>query len=576
MTTPDTPESGPPTRSKDFIRAMISSDVEAGKHGGRVGTRFPPEPNGYLHIGHAKAILLNHAIAREFGGTFNLRFDDTNPTKEETEFVDGIMADIEWLGCKWDALFYASDYFETLYEWAVFLIKEGKAYVDSQTPDEIKATRGNPAKASEPGKNSPFRDRTPDENLDLFAKMRAGDFKDGECVLRAKIDMSHPNFNMRDPIMYRILHAHHHRTGNDWCLYPTYDWAHGESDSIEGITHSLCTLEFEHHRPLYDWFIEALAPLNVHVPRQTEFARLNISYMAMSKRWLRAMVADGIVSGWDEPRMPTLRGMKRRGYTPEAIRKLCDTVGLAKTNSKVEMALVEHCVREDLNSRASRMMAVLDPLKVVITNYPELEGDNEADKFEFPWHPDNPDLGTRMVPFGRDIYIERDDFREDPPKKFFRLAPGKEVRLRYAFFITCNEVIKDDAGNIVELRCTYDPASRGGESPDGRKVKGTLHWVSATHAKDVEVRLYDHLFKDPSPGAEREWAEDLNPDSLKVVRGKVEPAMLSLEPGRHVQFERIGYFVVDTVDSKPDAPVFNRTVALKDSWAKIEKRGDAT
>jgi glutaminyl-tRNA synthetase len=549
------PETG---ARQDFIRDIITADRAAGRHGGRVVTRFPPEPNGYLHIGHAKSICLNFGIARDFGGTCNLRFDDTNPVTEDTEYVDAIAADIAWLGFSWDdRLYYASDYFETLYACAESLIERGLAYVDSLDSESIREYRGT---LTEPGRNSPYRDRTPAESLDLFRRMRAGEFSDGSHVLRARIDMASPNLNMRDPILYRIRRAHHHRTGDTWCIYPMYDYAHPLSDAIENVTHSICTLEFEDHRPLYDWLVEhAGLPGR---PQQIEFARLNLSYTVTSKRKLLQLVNDGHVAGWDDPRMPTIAGLRRRGFTPEAIRRFADEIGVAKRENLVDVGLLEHFVREDLNRRAPRAMAVLRPLKVVIENYP----DDLVEEMELANHPDDPSLGTRRVPFSREIYIEQDDFMEAPPKKFFRLAPGREVRLRGAYFITCHDVIKDADGRIVELRCTYDPATRGGDAPDGRKVKGTLHWVSARHAIGAEVRLYDRLFNVESPGDERDFLEDINPRSLEVVTDcRLEPSLASAPAGSRFQFERIGYFIADP-DSTADRPVFNRTVSLKDSW----------
>jgi glutaminyl-tRNA synthetase len=550
-----------------FIRNIIDDDVRNGKNGGRVHTRFPPEPNGYLHIGHAKSICLNFGLAREYGGLCNLRFDDTNPTKEEVEYVESIQEDVRWLGFDWDErLFYASDYFESLHAYAVRLIQDGKAYVDSLSPAEIREHRGT---LTEPGKESPFRGRSVEENLDLFERMRKGEFKEGEHVLRAKIDMASPNLNLRDPVVYRVMHASHHRTGDAWCIYPMYDFAHGLSDSLEGITHSICTLEFEDHRPLYDWFLEQLG---VFHPQQIEFARLNLSYTVMSKRKLLELVRGGCVSGWDDPRMPTISGLRRRGYTPASIRSFCERIGVAKKASTVDLSLLEYSVREDLNRTAPRVMAVLRPLKVVIENYPE----DRVEELEAVNNPEDPSMGTRTVPFSRELYIERDDFREDPPRKFFRLAPGREVRLRYAYFITCREVVKDlETGEVTELRCTYDPETRGGNAPDGRKVKGTIHWVSARHAVECEVRLYDRLFNRPNP-ADVPEGEDfkslLNPDSLEVLPVcPVEPGLADAPPGHRCQFERLGYFCVDTRDSKPGRPVFNRTVPLRDSWAKIEK-----
>jgi glutaminyl-tRNA synthetase len=559
------------TNPSHFIREIVAEDVQRGKNGGRVHTRFPPEPNGYLHIGHAKAICLNFGIAAEFGGLCNLRFDDTNPTKEDVEYVESIQADVRWLGFDWDdRLFYASDYFEPLYQYAVQLIKAGKAYVDSLSTEDIRATRGTAMAA---GKESPYRQRSVEENLDLFARMRAGEFEDGAHVLRAKIDMASPNVLMRDPVMYRILHVPHHRTGDTWCIYPMYDYAHGVSDSLERITHSLCTLEFEDHRPLYDWFLDALG---IFHSQQIEFARLNLGYTVLSKRKLLTLVEQGYVNGWDDPRMPTLSGLRRRGYTPEAIRNFCERIGVAKRNSVVDLALLEYCLREDLNRRAPRVMAVLQPLRVVIVNYPE----DQMEELEAVNNPEDPAMGTRQVPFSRVLYIERDDFREDPPKQFFRLAPGREVRLRYAYFITCVGVVKDDrTGEVVELQCTYDPATRGGDAPDGRKVKATLHWVSASHALEAEVRLYDHLFAKADPGDDEEGADfttDLNPRSLEVLPScRLEPSLAGAVPGRQYQFERLGYFCVDLGDSAPGALVFNRTVTLRDTWAKIEKAQQA-
>ena len=547
----------------DFIRSIVTEDREAGRNGGRVATRFPPEPNGYLHIGHAKSICLNFGVAREFGGTCNLRFDDTNPTTEDVEYVDSIQEDVRWLGFKWNNLHFASDYFEQLYEFAVHLVRHGKAYVDSLTADDIRAYRGT---LTEPGKDSPYRSRSVDENLDMLTRMRAGEFEDGAHVLRAKIDMASPNINMRDPVLYRIRRAHHHRTGDAWCIYPMYDFAHPPSDALEHITHSLCTLEFEDHRPLYDWLVE-----NTPVPsrpRQIEFARLNLTYTVMSKRRLLELVNDGNVSGWDDPRMPTIVGMRRRGYTPEAIRNFCDRIGVAKRENVVDVALLEHAVREDLNKRAPRIMAVLDPIRVVIENYPE----SQVEEFAIANNPEDEAAGTRRVPFARELFIERDDFMEDPPKKFFRLAPRREVRLRGAYFITCTSVVKDSVGQVVELRCTYDPATRGGDAPDGRKVKATLHWVAATTALDAEVRLYDRLFNSEQPGAGGDYKADLNPASLEVRTAKVEPSVADAAPGSRFQFERLGYFCVDP-DSTGGRLVFNRTVTLKDTWARIAARG---
>jgi glutaminyl-tRNA synthetase len=556
-----------PAESLDFIREIIVADRAAGRHGGRVHTRFPPEPNGYLHIGHAKAICLNFGVAKEFGGWCNLRMDDTNPTKEDIEYVESIEEDVRWLGFEWhDGVLFAADYFERMYGYAEELIRLGKAYVDDQTADEIRVTRGT---LTEPGVESPYRNRSVEENLDLFRRMRAGEFPDGSRVLRAKIDMASPNINMRDPTLYRIRHASHHRTGDRWQIYPMYDYAHPIEDAIEGITHSLCTLEFEDHRPFYDWVIESLQ--TPYRPQQIEFARLNLTYTVMSKRKLLQLVQEKHVSGWDDPRMPTISGLRRRGYTPESIRDFCDRIGVAKKENVIDVALLEHCVREDLNRRAPRAMAVLAPLRVVLENYPE----DRAEEMDVVNNPEDPSAGTRKVPFSRVLYIEHDDFREDPPKKFFRLAPGREVRLRNAYLITCREVVKDPAtGEIVELRCTYDPATRGGDAPDGRKVKATLHWVSAAHAVEGEVRLYDRLFSvpDPSGDDEGDWKRLLNPQSLEVLRGcKLEPSLATPAAPRY-QFERLGYFAVDP-DSSPESPIFNRTVTLKDTWAKIEARG---
>jgi glutaminyl-tRNA synthetase len=554
------------TASSDFIREIIKEDISTNKYDGNVLTRFPPEPNGYLHIGHAKSICLNFGIAEEFGGLCNIRFDDTNPIKEEIEYIESIKDDIRWLGFDWDdRLFYASDYFEQLYEYAKKLIKKGVAFVDDLNAEEIKEHRGT---FTEPGKASKYRNRSIEENLELFERMRAGEFADGSRVLRAKIDMSSGNLNMRDPIMYRILHQPHHRTGNKWCIYPMYDFAHGQSDSIEGITQSICTLEFQDHRPLYDWFLDEL---EIFHPQQIEFARLNISYTLLSKRKLLRLVQEGYVSGWNDPRMPTLSGMRRRGYTPEAIRDFCNRIGVAKNNSIVDIALLEHSVRQDLNKRAPRVMGILDPLKVVIINYPE----DRIEEMDAVNNPEDPSMGTRKVPFSRVLYIERDDFREQPPKKYYRLAPGREVRLRYAYFITCVDVIKDEkTGEILELHCTYDPETRGGDAPDGRKVKSTLHWVSAPHAIDAEVRLYDRLFITPNPDNTEEgedYFSNFNPNSLKVLNDcKVETSLKNAKPGDIYQFERQGYFCVD-IDSDDEKIKFNRTVALRDTWAKINK-----
>jgi len=549
--------------SSDFIRDIIRDDLSSGKHNGTV-TRFPPEPNGYLHMGHSKSICLNFGIAAETGGRCHLRFDDTNPMKEEMEYIESIQEDVRWLGFDWgENLYFASDYFETLYGWAEELIAAGKAYVDDLSAEEIRAHRGT---LTEPGRPSPYRDRSVDENLDLFRRMRAGEFSDGERVLRAKIDMASGNINLRDPVIYRILHAHHPRTGDAWCIYPTYDFAHGQSDAIEQITHSLCTLEFEDHRPLYDWFVANLSVPSA--PRQIEFARLNLSSTVLSKRKLLRLVKEGHVNGWDDPRMPTLSGVRRRGVPPAAIRNLIDKVGLAKRDSVVDYALFEHCIRELLNRDAQRRMAVLQPLTVVITNYPE----GETEDLEAINNPEDAAAGTRMVPFGWELYIERDDFMEDPPKKFFRLAPGREVRLRYAYYITCNEVVKNDDGEVVELRCTYDPATKGGDAPDGRKVKATLHWVSAADAVDAEVRLYDHLFEVENPGADDDFVDDLNPKSLEIRSGcKLEPSLATFAPGEQVQFERLGYFAPDP-DSTRNRPVFNRIVTLRDTWARVRKQ----
>jgi glutaminyl-tRNA synthetase len=544
----------------DFIREIVTTDVGAGTNGGRVATRFPPEPNGYLHIGHAKSICLNFGVARDFHGRCNLRFDDTNPVTEDTEYVESIQEDVRWVGFDWaDRLYYASDYFERLYDCAVQLIQDGKAYVDSLTADEIREYRGT---LREPGRESPHRNRPVAENLAMFRSMRAGAFADGAVVLRAKIDMASPNVNMRDPILYRVRRAHHHRTGDAWCIYPMYDYAHPLSDAFEQITHSLCTLEFEDHRPLYDWLIQNVTGLPAQ-PRQIEFARLNLTYTVMSKRKMLQLVNENHVSGWDDPRMPTISGLRRRGFTPEAIRRFCDEIGVAKRENLIDVGLLEFCVREDLNARAPRAMGVLRPLKLVIENYPE----GQSEGFEVANHPDNGSMGTRIVPFGREIYVERDDFEEVPPKKFFRLAPGREVRLRGAYLVTCNDVIKDASGSITELRCTYDPATRGGDAPDGRKVKATLHWVSAAHAVDAEVRLYDRLFTVETPGSgDADFLTQINPHALDVLQGcKLEPSLATAIPGGRFQFERLGYFCVDK-DSTPVRPVFNRTVTLKDGW----------
>ncbi len=559
---------GPSEPRTDFIRDIVSADQASGRHEGRVATRFPPEPNGYLHIGHAKSICLNFGVARDFGGTCNLRFDDTNPVKEDVEYVDSIQEDVRWLGFEWSNKFFASDYFERLYECAERLIRDGKAYVDSQTADQIREGRGT---LTAPGVESPHRGRTADENLDLFRRMRAGEFADGTHVLRAKIDMASPNINMRDPVLYRIKHAHHHNTGDAWCIYPMYDYAHPLSDAFERITHSLCTLEFEDHRPLYDWLVDALQPLLEARPQQIEFARLNLNYTVMSKRKLLQLVTEKHVSGWDDPRMPTISGMRRRGYPPSALRKFCDEVGVAKRENLVDLALLEHFVREELNRTAPRVMAVLRPLKVVIENYPE----GQAEELDVINNPEDEAAGTRKVPFARELYIEADDFMEDPPKKFFRLAPGREVRLRNAYFITCTSVVKNAAGAITELRCTYDAATRGGDAPDGRRPKATLHWVSAAHALECEVRLYDRLFSVEEPGkGDTDFLTQMNPGSLEVIGdAKVEPSVLSAKPGDRFQFERLGYFCVDSGSrlQTPDSrPVFNRTATLKDSWAKAK------
>ncbi len=564
----DNHPSAAPAAPVDFIRAIVAEDMATGKHRGRVSTRFPPEPNGYLHIGHAKSICLNFGVAEENGGTCNLRFDDTNPAKEDVEYVTAIKDDVRWLGFNWSAELYASDYFEQLYQFAVQLIKKGLAYIDSQNADEIRAHRGN---LTEPGRDSPYRDRPIAENLDLFARMRAGEFADGAHVLRAKIDMASPNFNMRDPTLYRIRHAAHHRTGGAWCIYPMYDFAHPLSDALEHITHSLCTLEFEDHRPLYDWLVNNL--IDGDRPQQIEFARLNLNYTVMSKRKLLQLVQQGLVSGWDDPRMPTLTGLRRRGYTPASIRDFCARIGVAKKENVIDVAQLEHSIREDLNPTAPRVMAVLRPLKVVITNYPE----GQVEEVDVINNPEDPSAGTRKVPFSRELLIERDDFLEHPPKKFFRLSPGREVRLRCAYFIACHDVIKDERGEIVELRCTYDPATRGGDAPDGRRVKSTLHWVSAAHAVPAEVRLYDRLFsvEDPErvpPG--KTFVDNLNQASLEIIRdAQLEPSLASATPGLQVQFERLGYFCVDP-DSRCGALVFNRTVSLRDTWARITQRAD--
>ena len=551
-------------KPRHFIQRIIDEDNVTGKFENRVHTRFPPEPNGYLHIGHAKAICLSFGIADEFGGKCNLRFDDTNPIAEEEEFVQSIQADVEWLGYAWDNLCFASDYFQQMHDYAVDLINKGSAYVCDLTPDKIRKTRGS---LTQPGEDSPFRDRSVAENLDLFQRMANGEFEDGSRTLRAKIDMAHPNMNMRDPVIYRILKAYHHRTKDDWCIYPMYDWAHGLEDSIEGITHSLCSLEFEDHRPIYDWFLDEL---DVYHPQQIEFARLNLSYTVMSKRKLKRLVEDGHVSGWDDPRMPTISGYRRRGYTPASIRKFMDEIGVAKRDNVMEVTKLESTLREDLNKRCERRMAVLNPLKIVITNYPE----DESETLSAVNNPENELAGRREVPFSKELFIERDDFMEDPPKKFFRLGPGREVRLRYAYFITCNDVIKDNNGTITELHCTYDPETKGGNAPDGRKVKATLHWVSAHHAVSAEVRLYDRLFKVPSPDGEENFIDALNPESLRVMNGcKLEPSLSDAKVGVPVQFERLGYFCKDSDTN--EFPIFNRTVPLRDAWAKIEKQNQS-
>ncbi len=558
-----TPNEGAPS---NFIRDIIIKDNETGKHGGRVQTRFPPEPNGYLHIGHAKSITLNFGLAEEFGGLCNLRFDDTNPSKEEVEYVESIIEDVHWLGGDFgDRVFYASDYFEQLYQWAEQLIEKGKAYVCDLTADQVRETRGG---LTEPGKESPYRNRSIEENLDLFRRMRKGEFPDGARTLRAKIDMAAPNLNMRDPVMYRILHAHHHRTGDKWCIYPMYDYAHGQSDSIEKITHSICTLEFEDHRPLYDWFIRELG---IYPPQQIEFDRLNVTYTLLSKRKLLALVQQGLVSGWNDPRMPTISGMRRRGYTPEALRSFCKQVGVSKTNGTTELQLLEYFVREDLNRTAHRVMAVLNPLRLVIDNYP----DDQVEQLEAINNPEDESAGTRTVPFSKVLYIEQDDFRENPPKQYFRLSPGREVRLRYGYLVTCTSVVKDELGNIVEVHCTYDPATRGGNAPDGRKVKSTIHWVAADHAVEGEVRVYETLFTKENPNnvpEGQDFTANLNPNSLQVIAGaKLEPSLRHAPIGTRFQFERLGYFTVDA-DSTEDTRVFNRTVGLRDTWAKVEAK----
>ncbi len=552
----------------DFIREIVSSDLATNKFGGRVQTRFPPEPNGYLHIGHAKSINLNYGIARDYNGKFNLRFDDTNPSKEEQEYVDSIIEDVKWIGGNFEGrLFYASDYFEQMYDYAVQLIKKGKAYVCDLSGDQIREMRGT---LTEPGKESPYRNRSVEENLDLLTRMRDGEFENGAKTLRAKIDMASPNINLRDPIMYRIVHDEHHRQGNTWCIYPTYDWAHGIEDSLEGITHSICTLEFENHRPLYDWFLKELG---VFHPQQIEFARLNLTYTVLSKRKLLKLVNEKHVTGWDDPRMPTIAGYRRRGYTPEAIRNFCDTIGVAKRDSVIDVAQMEYAIREDLNKRTQRAMAVLHPIKVVITNYPE----GSAEELDAVNNPEDESAGSRKIPFGGELFIEADDFREVPPPKYFRLSPGTEVRLRYAYIIKCEKVVKDDHGNILELQCTYDPETKSGHANAGKKVKATIHWVSALHAVNAEVRLYDRLFLSENPDDAEEgkdFLSNLNPNSLHVVsRAKVEPALGIAKAGERFQFERVGYFCADSKDHKSGAPIFNRVVTLKDAWAKIEQQG---
>ena len=553
-------------KSRHFIEQVIDEDLETGEYDGRVHTRFPPEPNGYLHIGHAKSICLNFGLAEQYNSLCNLRFDDTNPVREDEEYVQSIMEDVRWLGFDWeDRLYYASDYFQQLYVYACQLVESGHAYVDDQSAEEIRATRGS---LTEPGTESPYRNRSIEENLDLFKRMQSGEFPDGSRVLRAKIDMAANNMNMRDSVMYRILRATHHRTGDDWCIYPTYDWAHGLEDSIERITHSLCTLEFEDHRPLYDWYLDAL---HVYHPQQIEFAPLNLSYTILSKRMLRELVEGGVVNGWDDPRMPTISGLRRRGFTPASIRDFASRVGIAKREGVADVGLLEYCVRQDLNRHAERRMAVLNPLKVVITNYPE----SESEELEAINNPEDESAGKRKVPFSRELFIERDDFREDPPKKFFRLAPGREVRLRYAYFLKCEDVVKDDSGEIIELRCSYDPKTKGGSAPDGRKVRGTIHWVSAQHALSPEIRLYDRLFLSPEPGSgSDDFKADINPDSLEILTNcKLEPSLINAKASEHYQFERVGYFNVDPQDSREGSPVFNRTVTLRDTWAKVEISG---
>jgi len=563
-TLPGEPPEASASAPSNFVRDIVIDDLKSNKFGGRVHTRFPPEPNGYLHLGHAKSICLNFGLADEFGGKTNLRFDDTNPCKEETEYVDSIMENVRWLGFEWDGLFYASDYFGQLYEWALKMIREGNAFVCDLSAEEVRQTRGT---LTEAGQESPYRNRSVEENLDLFQRMKAGEFPDGARTLRAKVDMASPNLNMRDPVMYRILHSDHHRTGSEWCIYPMYDYAHGQSDSIEGITHSICTLEFEDHRPLYDWYVEALG---IYHPQQIEFDRLNVTYTLLSKRKLLTLVEDGHVRGWDDPRMPTLAGIRRRGYPPEALRSFCGAIGVSKTNGLIELGLLEHHVREYLNRATPRAMAVLRPLRVVIDNYPE----GQVEEMEAVNNPEDAAAGKRNVPFSKVLYIEREDFREVPPPKYFRLSPGKEVRLRYGYFITCTGVVKDDKGEVTEIHCTYAPATRGGNAPDGRKVKSTIHWVSAAHAIDAEVRMYDNLFLKENPGEVEEgqdFTANLNPHSLEILNGKLEPSLATAAVGNRIQFERMGYFCVD-LDSAPGKLVFNRSVGLKDSWARIEKQ----
>jgi glutaminyl-tRNA synthetase len=571
----DSSSTNPSTEPIDFLREQVIADVQSGKTAGQVVTRFPPEPNGYLHIGHAKALCIDFGIAQEFGGRCHLRMDDTNPAKEEQEYIDAIKADIRWLGFDWGVHeYHASDYFELLYQWAQALIRAGKAYVDDLSADQIREHRGT---LTAPGVESPFRNRSVEENIDLFDRMRKGEFPDGSRVLRAKIDMSSPNINLRDPVMYRILHDEHPRTGRTWNIYPMYDWAHGENDWMEGITHSLCSLEYEIHRPLYDWFVDSLIAAGVHPkgvnyrPRQIEFSRLNLTYTVMSKRKLRQLVEEKFVTGWDDPRMPTLVGLRRRGYTSAAVRNFANEVGVTKFNSMIDFSRLENALRSDLNKNAPRRMAVLNPLKLVIDNYPA----DKREELDAINNPEDASVGTRKIPFSQTLYIERDDFEENPPPKFFRLAPGQEVRLRYAYFVKCTHVIKDASGNVTEVHCTYDPATRGGDSPDGRKVKGTIHWISAADGFEAEVRLYDHLFKAPEPEALPEgqsFLANLNPDSLKVVRAMLEPSLRDAEAGDKMQFERLGYFCVDSVDSQPGKPVFNRSVSLKDTWAKAVKK----